>query len=70
MQQDNHPIAGTPSDPRRRLHPVITVLAGTPSIEDMKRPIVREHAMDTVWENGTLTRPSAFAKARTRHQLV
>ena len=40
------------------------------SIEDMKRPTVREHAMDTVWENGTLIRARAFAKVRMRSQLI
>jgi hypothetical protein len=40
------------------------------AIEDMKRPTVREHAMDTVWENGTLIRARTFTKVRTRNQLI
>lgn len=40
------------------------------SIEDMKRPTVREHAMDTAWENGTLIFARTFAKVRTRNQLI
>jgi len=40
------------------------------SIEHMKRPTVREHAMDAVWENGTLIHARTFAKVRTRNQLI
>jgi hypothetical protein len=68
MQQRNHLV--TESGQRCHTHHAVTALANSPFIENMKRPVVREHAMDTVWENGTLRRPSAFAKARTRHQLV
>lgn len=70
MQQRNHLMPSTDGDPRRRMYHAITALADTPSIENMRRPVVREHVMDTAWENGTLRRPSAFATARTRHQLV
>ncbi|MEY2150996.1 hypothetical protein AB7849_08775 [Rhodanobacter sp. 115] len=40
------------------------------AIEDMKRPTVREHAMDTVWENGTRIHARTFAKVCTRNQLI
>lgn len=40
------------------------------AIEDMKRPTVREHAMDTVWENGTLIHARTFVKVRPRNQLI
>lgn len=40
------------------------------AIEDMKRPTVGERAMETVWENGTLTRDWTFAEVRARSQLI
>lgn len=40
------------------------------SIEDMRRPTVREHAMDAVWEHGTRIRVRTFAKVRARNQLI
>ena len=48
----------------------LAIPTNSQSIEDMKRPTVREHAMDTVWENGTLIHARTFAKVRTRNQLV
>lgn len=48
----------------------LAVPANSQAIEDMKRPTVREHAMDTVWENGTRIHARTFAKVRTRNQLI
>jgi len=50
----------------------LTLAASTSSqsIEDMKRPTVREHAMDAVWEHGTRIHARAFAKVCVRNQLI
>lgn len=48
----------------------LAVPTNSQSIEDMKRPTVREHAMDTVWENGARIHTRTFAKVRTRNQLI
>lgn len=40
------------------------------TIDDMKRPTVREHAMDAVWEHGTRIHAQAFAKVCVRNQLI
>lgn len=68
MQQRIRLIPDSNSDQRSGMDRVAIRLANNPPI--MKRPAVREHTMDAVWENGTLGRPSAFAKACARHQLV
>jgi hypothetical protein len=68
MQQRNHLIPNSNGDQRGGIDHAAIGLANNPPI--MKRPTVREHAMDAVRENGTLKRLSAFAKAFTRHQLV
>lgn len=68
MQQRNRLLPNSNSDQRGGIdHAAIELTNNAPI---MKRPAVREHTMDAVWENGTLRRPSAFAKACTRHQLV
>jgi hypothetical protein len=48
----------------------LAIPTNSQAIEDMKRPTVREHAMDTVWENGTRIRARTFTKVRTRSQLI
>lgn len=48
----------------------LAIPTNSQAIEDMKRPTVREHAMDTVWENGTRIRARTFTKVRTRNQLI
>jgi hypothetical protein len=68
MQQRNHLLPNSNSDQGGGIDHAAIELANSPPI--MKRPDVREHTMDAVWDNGTLWRPSAFAKACTRHQLV
>lgn len=48
----------------------LAIPTNSQSIENMKRPTVREHAMDTVWEHGTRIRARTFVKVRTRNQLI
>lgn len=48
----------------------LAIPTNSQSIEDMKRPTVREHAMDTVWENGTLIFARTFVKVRMRSQFI
>jgi len=48
----------------------LTVSSNSQSIGHMKRPTGREHAMDTVWVNGTRISTRAFAKVRTRNPLI
>jgi hypothetical protein len=48
----------------------LAVSTHSQTIENMKRPVDREHAMDTVWENGTRIRVRTFVKVRTRSQLI
>lgn len=50
--------------------PKLAISINSRFIEDMKRPTVREHAMDTVWENGILIFARTFAKVRARNQLI
>ncbi|HVC16607.1 MAG TPA: hypothetical protein VNE18_04815 [Rhodanobacter sp.] len=48
----------------------LAVSTNSQTIEDMKRPADREHAMDTVWEHGTRIRARTVVKVRTRSQLI
>ena len=38
--------------------------------ENMSLPAGWEHAMETVWENGTLMRDWTYAQVRARSQLI
>ena len=46
----------------------LAILVNNQSIENMKRPTVREYAMDTVWEKGTRIRTRTCTKVR--NQLI
>ena len=48
----------------------LAIPTNSQSIEDMKRPTVRGHVMDTVWESGTRIRARTLATVRARSQLV
>jgi len=52
------------------MQPLRLAIPTSQAIEDMKRPTVREHAMDAVWEHGTRLRARIFVKVRTRSQLI
>lgn len=69
MQQHHRHTSST--DHFQRTQPrAVVALTNNPSIESTKRPVVREHAMDKAWENGTLRARATFTKARTHRQLI
>ena len=48
----------------------VVIPAEIDDIQDMRLPGGWEHAMETVWENGTLMRDWTFAEVRARSQLI
>ena len=48
----------------------VVIPAEIDAVEDRQLPAGWEHAMETVWENGTLTRDWTFAEVRARSQRI